>query len=418
MTTAFTHRLLTPLLMVPVLLAGCEIETYEDAAGAFAADAPPAPSPDPDPNPTPPPAGFNPNFSEIQANVFTPDCATAGCHDSGAAAGLDLVAGSSYAMLVDIPSTQDGNILRVRPNNPDASYLIQKLEGTAATGQQMPPGGSVAQAEIDVIRQWITDGATDDTAAPPAAPIQVTSLSPQPNATLDTPPTQLVVGFSRELDAATVNAMTFILEASGGDNDFTNGNELQIAAAGISVPNNNRQSAIFDLSGVALDDDDYRISLFGDGASIVMDLDANALDGEFTGVLPSGNGAAGGDFRSFFTLSTPVVLGPTLDQIQSVVFSPTCATAGCHTGPAASNLPAGLDLSNADASFASLVNVMSAQAAGETLVVPGDADASYLIHKLEGTAAVGNRMPPPPASALDTATIAEIRQWITDGANR
>ena len=321
-------------------------------------------------------------------------------------------------MLVDIPSTQDGNILRVRPNNPDASYLIQKLEGTAASGQQMPPGGSLPQAEIDVIRQWITDGATDDTATPPAAPIRVASVSPQPNAMLDAAPPQLVVGFTRELDATSVNTTTFVLEASGGDNDFTNGNELQIAAASISVPNNNRQSAIFDLSGVALADDDYRITLFGEGGSVVMDLDANALDGEFTGVLPSGDGTAGGDFQSFFNVSTPVVLGPTLEQIQAVVFTPSCATAGCHTGPASNNLPAGLDLSNADASFSSLITIMSAQAAGEALVVPGDADASYLIHKLEGTAAVGNRMPPPPASALDAATIAEIRQWITDGALR
>ena len=36
-------------------------------------------------------AGFGPNFSEIQANVFTPDCATSGCHVGGnPSAGLNL----------------------------------------------------------------------------------------------------------------------------------------------------------------------------------------------------------------------------------------------------------------------------------------------------------------------------------------
>ena len=149
-----------------------------------------------------------------------------------------------------------------------------------------------------------------------------------------------------------------------------------------------------------------------------MDVDANALDGEFTGVFPSGNGTAGGDFISFFTIATPVVLGPTLDQIQAIVFTPSCATAGCHTGPAGNMLPTGLDLSDADASFASLVNAMSMQSMGATLVIPGDPDNSYLVQKLEGSAAVGNVMPPPPRATLAPATIAEIRQWIMDGALR
>lgn len=409
-------------LLLAAVLCGCDVETYGEAADQFRQDAPPAPppggDPDPDPDPDPPPAGFGPNFSEIQANVFTPTCATSGCHDAGASAGLDLRDGTSYAMLVDIPSSQDGNILRVAPNNPDASYLVQKLEGTAATGQQMPPGGALAQAEIDVVRQWITDGALDDTATPPAAPVRVSSISPAPNATLDAAPTQLVAGFTRELDATSVNAASFIIEASGGDGNFTNGNEVQVTAADIRVPAGNPQSAVFDLTGVALADDSYRIRLLGNGASVVMDLDANALDGEFTGVFPSGNGTAGGDFASFFTVSTPVVVGPTLNEIQAAVFTPSCATAGCHTGPAGNMLPTGLDLSDADASFASLVNAMSIQSAGAVLVVPGDPDQSYLVQKIEGNAAVGTVMPPPPRNTLDAATVAAIRQWIADGAAR
>jgi len=425
--TAMTHSALRRnaaiALLIAVGIAGCDIETFEEEASKFNQGSPPpsgtpVPDPDPGPDPTPPPAGFGPNFSEIQANVFTPDCATAGCHDAGAAASLDLRAGMSYAMLVDIPSTQDANILRVRPGNPDASYLIQKLEGTAASGQQMPPGAPLPQADIDVIRQWIVDGAVDDTATPPAAPVRVTSISPAPGANLDTAPTQVVAGFSRELDATSVTSTTFLLEGSGGDGNFTNGNEVQIAAADIRVPLANPQSAVFDLTGVALADDSYRIRLLGDGATVVLDLDANALDGEFSGLLPSGNGTAGGDFVSFFTLATPVVVGPALNEIQAAVFTPSCATAGCHTGPASNGLPTGLDLSDADASFASLVNAMSQQSAGATLVVPGDPDASYLVQKIEGSAAVGTVMPPPPRTPLGADALAAIRQWITDGALR
>ena len=52
-------------------------------------------------------------------------------------------------------------ILRVAPGAPDDSYLVHKIEGTAAQGQQMPPNGAapLSQAEIGAIRQWITDGA-------------------------------------------------------------------------------------------------------------------------------------------------------------------------------------------------------------------------------------------------------------------
>jgi len=60
-------------------------------------------------------------------------------------------------------SMQVGSLNRVTPGNPDNSYLIQKLEGTAAGGSRMPQGGPfLDQATVDMIRQWITDGALDN----------------------------------------------------------------------------------------------------------------------------------------------------------------------------------------------------------------------------------------------------------------
>ncbi len=415
---------LAVLLTLALVLGGCA-EGYDEAAEEYWASrgGPPPSSPppsNPPPSNPPPSASFSPNFSEIQTNVFTPDCATSGCHAGGTpAADLNLEEASSYAMLVDIASTQDANILRVAPGNPDASYLIQKLEGTAATGQQMPAGGTpLAQADIDVIRQWITDGATDDRVQPPAAPIRVASLSPSPAVTLDATPASIIAGFDREPDATTVNANTFLLVGSGGDGVFGDANEVQVTATSISVPANNPRTAVFDLTGVTLADDTYRVYLLGAGASMILDLDANALDGEFSGSFPSGDGVAGGDFRAQFQIVTPVTIGPTLDQIQAVVFTPSCATAGCHTGPAGNNLPAGLDLSSADASFGSLVGIPSQQEAAILRVAAGDPDNSYLVQKIEGSAATGTLMPPPGRAPLSADEIAAIRQWITDGAMR
>jgi hypothetical protein len=366
----------------------------------------------------PPPSSFGPNFSEIQDEVFTPTCAVSGCHTGAAAPeGLRLDEANSFGMLVGVASSQAPSILRVAPGDADDSYLIQKLEGTASVGAQMPEGGPpLPQDRIDVIRQWITDGAIDDR-EPSSEAIRVTSLSPMPDSELETAPDEIIAMFDRELDVSTVNAETFILEASGGDGTFSDGNEEQVAAAEITTPDTNPMSATFVLSGASFAEDTYRVRLLGSGASVILDLDANALDGEFSGTFPSGDGAEGGDFEAQFTIAAPAEMGPTLDEIQANVFTPTCSVSGCHTGPMGDTLPGGMDLTDADASFANLVGVPSIQVPELSRVEAGDADNSYIIQKLEGTADEGEQMPFG-GTPLDQAVIDDIRQWIADGAER
>ena len=78
------------------------------------------------------------------------------------AAGQDLSdADASFNALVMMPSNQSA-LFRVLPGDPDMSYLIEKLEQDMPTGGlRMPRNGPpyLDQADIDVIRQWITDGA-------------------------------------------------------------------------------------------------------------------------------------------------------------------------------------------------------------------------------------------------------------------
>lgn len=246
--------------------------------------------------------------------------------------------------------------------------------------------------------------------------IQVSSLSPMPGTILSAAPTQVIASFDRELDASTVNANTFILEASGNDMTFGDGNEVPITASSITVPGANPQNAVFDIpAATPLADDTYRVRLLGSGASFIMDLGANALDGEFAGVFPSGDGTEGGDFEAQFTITTPVVIGPTLDQIQAVVFRPSCATAACHTFAVQT---VSLDLSTAGTSFLALVGVPSEQQPAVLRVAPMDPDNSYLIQKLEGVAGISGEQMPLGGPPLDQAVIDEIRQWIMDGALR
>ena len=108
-----------------------------------------------------PPTGLQPTLASIQDNVFTVNCAVSGCHGgAGAQYGLRLDPGFSAGNLINVPSPRDSNLIRVVPGDPDASFIIQKLQGTQTLGDRMPDGGPyLTTAQVNVIRQWIQDGA-------------------------------------------------------------------------------------------------------------------------------------------------------------------------------------------------------------------------------------------------------------------
>ena len=106
-------------------------------------------------------APLAPTLASIQVNVFSVNCAVPGCHGGTAAQqGLRLDPGFSAGNLINVASTQDATLIRVIPGNPGGSFLIQKLEGTQTVGRRMPDfSPPLPQATIDVIRQWIANGA-------------------------------------------------------------------------------------------------------------------------------------------------------------------------------------------------------------------------------------------------------------------
>lgn len=109
----------------------------------------------------PPVPGLLPTFDSIQMNVFTIDCAKSGCHGGASAQfGLRLDPGFAYGNLVNVASPRDANQIRVIPGNPGDSFIVHKIEGTQTLGDRMPQGGPyLPQSTIDVIRQWIANGA-------------------------------------------------------------------------------------------------------------------------------------------------------------------------------------------------------------------------------------------------------------------
>jgi hypothetical protein len=161
------------------------------------------------------PAGpLTADFKSIQDNVFTPICVR--CH-SGASApeGLQLDEAHSYALLVGVPSVESPSLDRVNAGNPDASYLVMKIEGAAGiVGARMPFGGPyLPQSTIDVIRQWISDGAQPAASATAmASAFAVAAVSPPDGALVHAGQRPVVVAFNHEPDASLLSQSTVHLE--------------------------------------------------------------------------------------------------------------------------------------------------------------------------------------------------------------
>ena len=101
-----------------------------------------------------------------------------------------------------------------------------------------------------------------------------------------------------------------------------------------------------------------------------------------------------------------------LDELQTQIFTPRCATSGCHVGGSA---PFGLDMSDG-LTFGNTVNVASSEVPAFDIVEPGNAADSYLYMKvIDDPRILGDRMPAFQAP-LSGQELQLIETWINDGA--
>lgn len=217
---------------------------------------------------------LTPDFDSIQANVFTPICTQ--CHvGANAPQGLRLDAANSYGALVGVASSEQPGLLRVRPGDAAASYLIQKLEGNAAVGGRMPlDQPALPNSTILVIREWIDSGAAR------AASARSNAFAVE---TVSVAPTALAIAMTRPADASLVNDSTVTLQKI----DSPSGEPAGIAArVAVSAVND---SLVVLTPDQALSPGQYRLTLRGTGAAALADWNAMVIDGD-------GDGAAGGDY--------------------------------------------------------------------------------------------------------------------------
>jgi hypothetical protein len=227
------------------------------------------------------------DFQSIQDNVFTPICSQ--CHvGAGAPEGLQLDAAHSYNLLVGVPSNEQPSLLRVKPGDPNNSYMVHKIEGAAGiVGGRMPLGETpLPQATIDAIRQWITNGAPKAPAAAVAPAFAVQTTAPLDQAVVNAPLARILATFTQDVDASLVNDTTVTLERIGAAG--TVGAQETIAAVKAVADNN--PAVLLITPRAALGAGVYRVTVRGTGAAALANLNAAILGAdiafEFT-VVPA-----------------------------------------------------------------------------------------------------------------------------------
>lgn len=141
-----------------------------------------------------------------------------------------------------------------------------------------------------------------------------------------------------------------------------------------------------------------------------------------SGLLAVVSMAAAGCDEKLSSLTGPTPsLQPTFSSIQHEIFETTdpsgrLACTNCHTSAGGRAPLGGLDLTSAVA-YNNLVGVASRGKPGAIRVIAGDADNSYIVHKLEGSPdIVGVRMPRGNGPFLTDGQMLVIRRWIELGA--
>ncbi len=227
------------------------------------------------------------DFDSIQNNVFTAICTR--CHiGAGAPEGLQLDAAHSYGLLVGVPSVEQPSVLRVKPGDPNNSYLIQKLEGAPTiSGGQMPLGGPyLPQATIDAIAQWIIDGAAMSPEVmsqamaqrSEQAPFEVVATAPADTAVATAPVRTIAVAFSQEVDASLVNSTTITLEAVTPEEVPTATQPPLPANTSLAAGN---PATILIRPFVPLGPGTYRVTVRGTGGGAIESVSGVPLDSDY-----------------------------------------------------------------------------------------------------------------------------------------
>jgi hypothetical protein len=113
---------------------------------------------------------LEPTFASVQSQIFeSTDVAgrqaCVNCHTNVGrtpSGGLNLAHAVAYDQIVNVVSARKTGAIRVIPGDPENSYLVQKLVGSAGiVGVRMPQSGPpfLTDGQILILKRWIALGA-------------------------------------------------------------------------------------------------------------------------------------------------------------------------------------------------------------------------------------------------------------------
>ncbi len=77
---------------------------------------------------------------------------------------MSLEAGKAYGNIVNVPSREKPELMRVKPDSSSISYLVQKIRGVPGiVGARMPLGASpLTDVQVQTIADWVDQGARNN----------------------------------------------------------------------------------------------------------------------------------------------------------------------------------------------------------------------------------------------------------------
>lgn len=302
-----------------------------------------------------------------------------------------------FAELVSVSAATCSNEIRVVPGDPDASYLVQKIDSDSPQcGAPMPLGGpSLPANAVACVRDWVSG-------------VEATCETCGGAACIDT-----------MNDAANCGACGLACPSGIGCSEGScmcpGGGEVcgDACVDTQADPNNcgacgeTCTGGLVCLAGECVDGCGDLQECAG---ACVNTQNNDKFCGSCDNACASGQSCvAGACSCGAEPVSFAMDVAPLLDA--------TCSARGCHSaGPGIKPPQAGLDLT-ASQSYANLVGVASSGCSGRIRVTAGDVAGSYLINKLRGVdMCTGETRMPKGDPPLPEAQISMIEAWICQGA--
>lgn len=392
----------------------------------------------------------NPNLATVQSVIFTAKCALPDCH-AGATPrqGMSLEPGKTSGLTINVQAVE-APMLRIKPGDPNHSYLIAKVEGrqhdVGGSGEQMPLGFTpLSSAEIKLLRDWITS-----LGRALALPPSITKVTPPSGAIGD----QILIegdSFGDAVEDSTVvfgsTPATFLGSWSAKSFQTIVPQGMAPGPADIVVTVGGKKSPPFPFT-VRTDKVASVVTVapdMGPVGTVVEIRGSNFGDSQGTGTVTFGGvdagkatmwmptmidiavpvGAKSGDLvvtvNGAASNATPFFfLEPKLSSLQDGVFTRRCALSACHGSatPPPNNCGGkpGQSLLMGN-TYSNIVGVTSCENAPMQRVKAGDKANSYLFLKLSlATPPNGSQMPADGTAPLPADTIRVIGDWIDQGA--